>query len=127
MGGCRRPSPSGVPDWFPFPLYSGHVSLSSFCVVASLFPLGWLGCGSAWLCSIPGSAAIPKLARLWPGVSDASEQVTVSAINRNFQGRSGPGRLWLASPLTVAASAFEGRIAAFRKGMFATQTAGAGA
>ena len=29
----------------------------------------------------------------------------MSAINRNYKGRSGPGRLWLASPLTVAASA----------------------
>lgn len=45
-----------------------------------------------------------------PGTSQRSSQVTVSAINRNFKGRSGPGQLWLASPLTVAASAFEGRI-----------------
>ncbi|TAH35416.1 MAG: aconitate hydratase [Planctomycetota bacterium] len=54
-----------------------------------------------------------------PGVSETPDQVTVSAINRNYQGRSGPGRLWLASPLTVAASAFEGRIVAYRPGMFA--------
>ncbi|HEX9793393.1 MAG TPA: aconitase family protein [Planctomycetota bacterium] len=47
-----------------------------------------------------------------PGVSEYSEQVTVSAINRNFQGRSGPGKLYLASPLTVAASAFRGSIVA---------------
>jgi len=53
-----------------------------------------------------------------PGVSTSTDQVTVSAINRNFAGRSGPGKLYLASPLTVAASAFEGRIAAFRAGMF---------
>jgi 3-isopropylmalate/(R)-2-methylmalate dehydratase large subunit len=53
-----------------------------------------------------------------PGVSDRPEQVTVSAINRNFTGRSGPGKLYLASPLTVAASAIEGRIAAYRPGMF---------
>ena len=53
-----------------------------------------------------------------PGVSTAGEQVTVSAINRNFKGRSGPGKLWLASPLTVAASAFAGRIVAFTPGMF---------
>jgi 3-isopropylmalate/(R)-2-methylmalate dehydratase large subunit len=49
-----------------------------------------------------------------PGVSSDEAQVTVSAINRNFKGRSGPGRLWLASPLTVAASAVAGRIAAFK-------------
>jgi 3-isopropylmalate/(R)-2-methylmalate dehydratase large subunit len=43
-----------------------------------------------------------------PGVSETADQVTVSAINRNYKGRSGPGKLWLASPLTVAASAFTG-------------------
>lgn len=48
-----------------------------------------------------------------PGVSTSKEQVTISAINRNFQGRSGPGKLFLASPLTVAASAFAGKIVAF--------------
>jgi 3-isopropylmalate/(R)-2-methylmalate dehydratase large subunit len=53
-----------------------------------------------------------------PGVSESPKQVTVSAINRNYQGRSGPGKLWLASPLTVAASAIEGRIVAYEKGMF---------
>jgi 3-isopropylmalate/(R)-2-methylmalate dehydratase large subunit len=53
-----------------------------------------------------------------PGVSNSPEQVTVSAINRNFQGRSGPGRLFLASPLTVAASAIEGRITSYQPGMF---------
>ncbi len=54
-----------------------------------------------------------------PGVSDKADQVTVSAINRNYKGRSGPGKLWLASPLTVAASAFTGRITAYTPGMFA--------
>jgi 3-isopropylmalate/(R)-2-methylmalate dehydratase large subunit len=53
-----------------------------------------------------------------PGVSEGPDEVTVSAINRNYKGRSGPGRLWLASPLTVAASAFTGRITAYRPGMF---------
>ncbi|MDP7063188.1 MAG: aconitase family protein [Planctomycetota bacterium] len=55
-----------------------------------------------------------------PGVSEHAEQVTVSAINRNFAGRSGPGQLYLASPLTVAASAFTGNIVPFHEGMFAT-------
>lgn len=45
-----------------------------------------------------------------PGVSDTAEQITVSAINRNFPGRSGPGKVYLASPLVVAASAIVGRI-----------------
>ena len=53
-----------------------------------------------------------------PGTSDNAEQVTVSAINRNFQGRSGPGKLYLASPLTVAASAFAGKIVSYEEGMF---------
>jgi 3-isopropylmalate/(R)-2-methylmalate dehydratase large subunit len=57
-----------------------------------------------------------------PGVSERTEQVTVSAINRNYRGRSGPGRLYLASPLTVAASAFTGRITAYEPGMFAAAT-----
>ena len=45
-----------------------------------------------------------------PGSSLDKEQVTVSAINRNFPGRSGPGKVYLASPYTVAASAIAGRI-----------------
>ena len=53
-----------------------------------------------------------------PGVSEDSEQVTVSAINRNFQGRSGPGKLYLASPLTVMTSAFTGRITAWKPDIF---------
>jgi 3-isopropylmalate/(R)-2-methylmalate dehydratase large subunit len=50
-----------------------------------------------------------------PGVSERPGQVTVSAINRNFPGRSGPGQVWLASPSTVAASAIAGRIASFEQ------------
>ncbi|MCE9595469.1 MAG: aconitate hydratase [Planctomycetes bacterium] len=53
-----------------------------------------------------------------PGVSSTPDQVTVSAINRNFAGRSGPGKLYLASPLTVAASAIEGHIRSYTPGMF---------
>lgn len=33
-----------------------------------------------------------------PGASTRPDAVTVSAINRNFPGRSGPGQVWLASP-----------------------------
>ncbi|MBL9026508.1 MAG: 3-isopropylmalate dehydratase [Myxococcales bacterium] len=47
-----------------------------------------------------------------PGVSSTKEEVTVSAINRNFPGRSGPGQVYLASPLVVAASAIAGHIVA---------------
>jgi 3-isopropylmalate/(R)-2-methylmalate dehydratase large subunit len=45
-----------------------------------------------------------------PGVSRSPNEVTVSAINRNFPGRSGPGKVYLASPLVVAASAIAGHI-----------------
>ena len=45
-----------------------------------------------------------------PGVSTTRDEVTISAINRNFPGRSGPGRLYLANPYTVAASAISGYI-----------------
>lgn len=45
-----------------------------------------------------------------PGSSRSAEQVTVSAQNRNFPGRSGPGKVYLASPWVVAASAIAGFI-----------------
>jgi 3-benzylmalate isomerase len=45
-----------------------------------------------------------------PGVSRTKDEVTISAINRNFPGRSGPGQLYLANPYTVAASAIAGFI-----------------
>ncbi len=45
-----------------------------------------------------------------PGVSFTPDEVTVSAINRNFPGRSGPGQVYLASPYVVVASAFLGYV-----------------
>lgn len=48
-----------------------------------------------------------------PGASLRADQVTVSAINRNFPGRSGPGAVWLASPPTVVASAIAGELVSF--------------
>jgi 3-isopropylmalate/(R)-2-methylmalate dehydratase large subunit len=45
-----------------------------------------------------------------PGVSEAPGEVTVSAQNRNFPGRSGPGQVYLASPYVVAARAVAGRL-----------------
>jgi 3-isopropylmalate/(R)-2-methylmalate dehydratase large subunit len=49
-----------------------------------------------------------------PGVSTSKDQVVISAQNRNFPGRSGPGQMYLASPYTVAASAVAGHIAEYR-------------
>jgi 3-isopropylmalate/(R)-2-methylmalate dehydratase large subunit len=48
-----------------------------------------------------------------PGSSIDAGQVTVSAINRNFPGRSGPGQVWLASPATVMASSLAGTLMSF--------------
>jgi len=59
---------------------------------------------------MPGCGAC---ANCGPGSSTDAEQVTVSAVNRNFPGRSGPGSVYLASPYTVAASAVAGRIVSF--------------
>jgi len=58
-----------------------------------------------------------------PGVSRTAEQVTISAINRNFPGRSGPGQLYLANPYTVAASAIAGYITEWQPGAVLAPTA----
>ncbi|MBC5784070.1 3-isopropylmalate dehydratase [Ramlibacter sp. USB13] len=50
-----------------------------------------------------------------PGSSTDASQVTVSAINRNFPGRSGPGQVWLASPATVMASALAGELRSWQE------------
>ncbi len=56
---------------------------------------------------MPGCGAC---ANCGPGSSIDTGQVTVSAINRNFPSRSGPGQMWLASPSSVAASALAGEL-----------------
>ncbi len=78
----------------------GYVSLFERAGVQVIQP----GCGACIGCG--------------PGTSAHKDEVAVSAINRNFKGRSGPGALWLASPLTVAASAFEGRITAWTEDLW---------
>lgn len=55
-----------------------------------------------------------------PGVSTLKTQVVISAQNRNFPGRSGPGQMYLASPYTVAASAIAGQITEYRPASAAT-------
>jgi 3-isopropylmalate/(R)-2-methylmalate dehydratase large subunit len=49
-----------------------------------------------------------------PGVSTSKDQIVISAQNRNFPGRSGPGQMYLASPYTVAASAVAGHIVEYQ-------------
>lgn len=58
-----------------------------------------------------------------PGVSRTKDEVTISAINRNFPGRSGPGQLYLANPYTVAASAIAGYITEWEPGLALAATA----
>jgi 3-isopropylmalate/(R)-2-methylmalate dehydratase large subunit len=58
-----------------------------------------------------------------PGVSKTREEVTISAINRNFPGRSGPGQLYLGNPYTVAASALAGYVTAWDGGRIAAAPA----
>jgi len=58
-----------------------------------------------------------------PGVSKTRDEVTISAINRNFPGRSGPGQLYLANPYTVAASAITGYITEWEPGMVLASSA----
>ena len=58
----------------------------------------------------PGCGAC---ANCGPGQSTRKDEVSISSINRNFPGRSGPGGVWLGSPYTVAASALAGYITSF--------------
>ena len=62
-----------------------------------------------------------------PGTSRSPDEVTISSQNRNFPGRSGPGRLYLASPYTVAASAVAGYITAWEPGVPLRQLEAVGA
>lgn len=98
--GVRFYIQTGSKDVTDFAREQGWLDLFAKAGVVVLNP----GCGACIGCG--------------PGVSESSEQVTVSAINRNFQGRSGPGKLYLASPLTVAASAFVGYITSYKPKMF---------
>jgi 3-isopropylmalate/(R)-2-methylmalate dehydratase large subunit len=70
---------------------------------------GWLAAFEAVGAEVLGSSCGACI-NAGPGVSIHPDEVTISAINRNFPGRSGPGQVWLASPATVAASALAGRI-----------------
>jgi len=70
---------------------------------------GWMAAFEAVGATVLGSSCGACI-NAGPGVSTSPDQVTISAINRNFPGRSGPGQMWLASPATVAASALAGRI-----------------
>jgi 3-isopropylmalate/(R)-2-methylmalate dehydratase large subunit len=79
---------------------------------------GYLGIFERAGATVLGSACGACIAA-GPGTSRSAEEVTISAGSRNFPGRSGPGRVLLASPLVVAASALAGVVAAPPAGVHA--------
>jgi 3-isopropylmalate/(R)-2-methylmalate dehydratase large subunit len=98
--GVRMYIQYGSEDVMAYAVEAGYTEVFESAGVVIINP----GCGACIGCG--------------PGVSSFADQTTISAINRNFDGRSGPGALYLASPLSVAASAVEGRIAHYESGMF---------
>jgi 3-isopropylmalate/(R)-2-methylmalate dehydratase large subunit len=98
-----------VADGTRFILQFGSQDVRDYCVSQGMLP-AFERAGVELI--EPGCGACVNAG---PGVSERPDQVTISAINRNFPGRSGPGRVWLASPSTVAASAIAGRIVTFEQ------------
>ncbi|MBC8748783.1 MULTISPECIES: aconitase family protein [Paraburkholderia] len=98
-----------VPERTRLFLQFGTMAVRAYCEEQGYLPvferagvtLVMPGCGSCANCG--------------PGQSANAGDVTISAINRNFPGRSGPGDVWLASPYTVAASALAGKITTFEQ------------
>jgi 3-isopropylmalate/(R)-2-methylmalate dehydratase large subunit len=93
-----------VPEGVQFFVQCGSDEVRRFATAQ-----GWLAAFEAVGAVVLGSSCGACI-NAGPGVSTRSEEVTISAINRNFPGRSGPGQMWLASPATVAASALAGCI-----------------
>ncbi|MES2937157.1 MAG: aconitase family protein [Pseudomonadota bacterium] len=96
-----------VPQSVSLFLQFGTQDVKRYCEEKNMLPV-FQEAGAEML--MPGCGAC---ANCGPGSSTSTEQVTVSAINRNFPGRSGPGQVWLASPASVAASALAGELTTF--------------
>ena len=96
-----------VPDGTTLYLQFGTVDVRDYCIENDYLD-AFEAVGAVILQPACGACA-----NCGPGASTESTQVTVSAVNRNFPGRSGPGQVWLASPPTVAASAIAGSLASF--------------
>lgn len=96
-----------VPDHVQLFLQFGTTAVRDYCVAAGYMDT-FDKVGARILQPSCGACA-----NCGPGSSTDAKQVTVSAINRNFPGRSGPGQVWLANPATVAASAVAGRLMSF--------------
>lgn len=96
-----------VPEGLKLYLQYGTLAVQQYCMERG-YTTAFAQVGAEMLA--PGCGAC---AGGGPGSSSRADEVTVSAINRNFPGRSGPGRVWLASPATVAASAIAGELVSF--------------
>ena len=96
-----------VPEHIEFYLQCGTMEVQKYCTEKGYMPaFEYIGaeilspsCGACGQCG--------------PGVSSDASQVTISAMNRNFPGRGGPGKTWLANPATVVASALAEKIISF--------------
>ena len=107
-----------VAPWVRFYIQSGSQDVKRYCEDRGYLEL-FRRVGATFLEPSCGACI-----NAGPGVSKTRDEVTISAINRNFPGRSGPGQLYLANPYTVAASAIAGHITEWQPGMaFATPTA----
>jgi len=96
-----------VPDGVRLYLQYGTTAVRDYCIARG-YDKVFAQAGAQMLQPSCGACA-----NCGPGSSSDSGQVTVSAINRNFPGRSGPGQVWLASPPTVMASALAGELVSF--------------
>ncbi len=96
-----------LPDGVTLYLQYGTTAVRDYCVARG-YDKTFAAVGARILQPSCGACA-----NCGPGSSTDASQVTISAINRNFPGRSGPGSVWLASPPTVMASALAGELASF--------------
>jgi 3-isopropylmalate/(R)-2-methylmalate dehydratase large subunit len=96
-----------LPDGVTLYLQYGTTAVRDYCV-AQGYDRTFAAIGARILQPSCGACA-----NCGPGSSTEPGQVTISAINRNFPGRSGPGSVWLASPPTVMASALAGKLVSF--------------
>ena len=99
-----------VAPWVRFYIQSGSQDVKRYCEEKGYLEL-YRKVGATFLEPSCGACI-----NAGPGVSKTREEVTISAINRNFPGRSGPGQLYLANPYTVAASAIAGYITEWQPG-----------
>ncbi|MBB1595352.1 aconitase family protein [Achromobacter sp. UMC46] len=96
-----------LPDGVTLYLQYGTTAVRDYCV-AKGYDRTFAAIGARILQPSCGACA-----NCGPGSSTDPGQVTISAINRNFPGRSGPGSVWLGSPPTVMASALAGKLMSF--------------